>query len=132
MRTVRIEVLRDSDDIPLVLRARFERTFFGLGLSFALLLFAGGGYLLFDAIREPLEASAAAILSAGFALALAGFIVIYLAWPRTHVSIAHRDALERFDQEWKNYVLTAYGESVQNQLEARRSTDSHDDLPGPM
>jgi hypothetical protein len=112
MRTVRIEVLHEHNKMPLVL--------------------VGGGYLLADAIREPLEASEVAVLVAGVALALGGFAIVYLFWPRGHLEIAHRDELEHFDQEWKNYVLTAYGESVQNRLEPRKLIEDRKDLPGPM
>ena len=131
MRAVRIEVVHDADKLPLVLKARFERTFFGLGLFIASVLLATGGYLLTDAIREPLEASEAAVLVAGLALALGAFAIVFLLWPRSHLAIAHRNELERFD-DWKNYVLTAHGESVQNRLEAGRVLEGRRDLPGPM
>ncbi|HTP69835.1 MAG TPA: hypothetical protein VMJ35_13090 [Dongiaceae bacterium] len=133
MRVVRIEIIHPRNKAPLVLRARFERTFFGFGLCIAGALLAGGAYLLADAIREPLEASEASVLVAGLALALGAFAILFLLWPRGHLAIAHRNELERFDDEWKNYVLTAYGESVQNRLEARSLIEEHkDDLPGPM
>jgi len=133
MRVVRIEVIHERNKLPLVLRARFERTFFGFGLSIAGVLLAGGAYLLADAIREPLEASEASVLVAGLALALGAFAILYLIWPRGHLAIAHRNEHERLDDEWKNYVLTAYGESVQNRLDARSPLAEHrDNLPGPM
>jgi len=132
MRAVRIEVVHEPDHMPLVLRARFERTFLGLGLFIASVLLAGGAYLLTDAIREPLEASETAVLIAGLALALGAFAIVYLLWPRHYLAIAHRDKLPHFDNEWKNYVLTAHGEAVQNRLEPRTVLQDHSDLPGPM
>lgn len=132
MRAVRVELIHEEDKLPLVLRARMERTFFGLGLFVAGILLAGGAYLLTDAIRDPLEASAISVVVAGLALSLGGFAVVYFVWPRGHLTIAHSSELERFDDEWKNYVLTAYGESVQNRLETRRILKEHRDLPGPM
>jgi len=104
----------------------------GLGLFIASVLLATGAYLLTDAIREPLEASEIAVLVAGLALALGAFAIVYLLWPRGHLAIAHRNDLERFDDEWKNYVLTAYGESVQNRLETTRILQDRGDLPGLM
>jgi len=131
MRAVRIEVVHEPDKMPLVLRARFERIFLGLGLFLAGVLLAGGTYLLDDAIREPLEASGMSVVVAGLALSLGAFAIVYLVWPRRHVAIARR-RFERFDDEWENYALTAFGESVQNRLEARQAPEDHSDLPGPM
>ena len=132
MRVVRIEVVHHDNKVPLVLRARFERTFMGFGLCIASVLLAGGAYLLVDAIREPLEASEVSVLVAGLALSLGAFAILFLVWPRGHLAIAHRHEVERVDDEWKSYVLTAYGESVQNRLEARRVVEEPADLPGPM
>lgn len=39
MRTMKTEVLTQNDRVPLVVRSRFERTFFGLGLFAAVALF---------------------------------------------------------------------------------------------
>ncbi|HVM74449.1 MAG TPA: hypothetical protein VMT75_02330 [Candidatus Saccharimonadales bacterium] len=132
MRAIRIEVVRERSEMPLVLRARFERTFFGLGLSFATVLLAGGAYLLDDAVSDPLEASATAVLVAGLSLALGGFAIVYLVWPRRYLSIARRGEVDQFDGEWKNYALTAYGESVQDRLEAQKILEKRRGLPGPM
>ena len=85
-----------------------------------------------DAISDPLEASATAVRVAGLSLALGGFAVVYLVRLRGHLSIARRTELEQFDDEWKNYVLTAYGESVQNRLEAQKIREGHRELPGPI
>lgn len=131
MRAVRIEVVHEADQIPLVLRARFERTFLGLGLFFASALLTGGAYLLLEAIREPLKASEASVILAGLALSLGGYAIVFLAWPRRHLAIARRNS-ERISDEWKHYVLTEYGDSVQNRLEMQKSPKDHIDLPGPM
>lgn len=61
---------------------RFEWTFFGLDLFAAINLFLCGAYLLAEAIRDPLEASEAGVIAAGFTLALASFLLTYLVWPR--------------------------------------------------
>ena len=133
MRIVRIEVIHHQDTAPLALRARFERIFFGFGLFLAGLLLALGVYLLADAIRAPLEASEISVLVAGLALALGAFALVFFLWPRGHLAIAHRDELQRLDPEWKNYVLTAHGESVQNRLGPRALLeDQRPNLPGPM
>ena len=131
MRAVRIEVVHEPESLPLVLRARFERTFLGLGVLFASALLAGGTYLLLEAIREPLKASGTSVILAGLALSLGGYAIVFLAWPRRHLAIAHRRG-ERVDDEWKNYVLTEYGDSVQNRLELRHELKGRTDLPGPM
>jgi len=132
MRAVRIEVIHEEDKLPLVLRARRERTFLGLGLFVAGVLLAGGAYLLTEAFREPLQSSGVSVVVAGLALSLGAFAAIYLAWPRRHLAIAHRQELGHFDDEWKSYVLTAYGESVQRRAEVRQTMNDPRNLPGPM
>jgi hypothetical protein len=73
MRTTRIEVLHNREKIPLVVRARFERTFFGLGAFAATVLLVGGGYLMTEALIDPIGASDMAVLTAGFVVALEFF-----------------------------------------------------------
>jgi hypothetical protein len=67
---------------PLALRARFAWTFFGLGLFAAINLFLFVAYLLSEALRDPLDATGIAIVTAGFMPALAGFLLVYIVWPR--------------------------------------------------
>lgn len=58
-------------EVPLVVRARFERTFWGLVTFAGLILLLGGRYLMIEALLDPLGASDMAVLTAGLALALA-------------------------------------------------------------
>lgn len=81
MRCTRVEVLHQRDEIPLVVRARFERTFFGLRAFAALVLLFGGGYLMIEALVDPIGASDMGVLPAGFAPALASFLLVYFVWP---------------------------------------------------
>jgi hypothetical protein len=97
MRAARIEMQKERNRIPLVVRARFERTFFGLGLFASTTLLLCAAYLLTEAMRDPLEASELAVLIAGFALALASSLITYLSWPRSRMALArqHRQEVER-------------------------------------
>jgi hypothetical protein len=67
-------------EMALVLHAPFERIFRAFGLCMAGVSFAGGAYLLAEAIPEPLEASEVMVLAAGFTLALGSFSTVYLLW----------------------------------------------------
>ena len=132
MGTTRVEMQNERDRIPLVVRARFERTFFGLGLFAAATLFLCGAYLLTEAMRYPLESSEVAVLIAGFALAFASFVITYLAWPRGGLALARCEDAEGPPKRGKHPVLTAYGNAVQDRLEAKRILGEREHLPGPM
>jgi hypothetical protein len=53
MRTLRIELLHDRRAVPLVVRARFERTSLGLGAFAGVMLFLGGAYMVAEALMHP-------------------------------------------------------------------------------
>jgi hypothetical protein len=95
MRTTRIEVLHSREQIPLVVRSSFERTFLGLGAFAAAILLAGGAYLMTEALIDPLGASDLAVLAAGFALSLSSFLVVYLVLPQRRIQMAKREQGER-------------------------------------
>src|SRR5208282_758603 len=101
MRVTKIEVLHGHERIPLVLRGRFERTFFGLGLFAAVNLFLLGVYLLTVVIRDPLKANETTVIAAGFALALASFLIAYLVWPRCKAALAKHEESDQ-DPEYLN------------------------------
>jgi uncharacterized BrkB/YihY/UPF0761 family membrane protein len=69
---------------PLAVRARFEWTFFSTGLFATVILFCCGAYLLTEAISDPPDpfASGTVIVTAGFILSLASFLLTYLVWPK--------------------------------------------------
>jgi hypothetical protein len=132
MQSTRIEMVKERDKIPLVVRARFEKTFFGLGLFAAATLFLCGAYLLMEAIRDPLAASELAVLAAGFSLALASFLITYIAWPRGRLALARQEDGEGGVERRRDAARTVYGEAVQNRLEAKRILVERRHLPGPM
>jgi len=133
MRATRIEVLNERDRVPLVVHGRIERTFLGLGLFVAAVLLLCGAYLLMEAIRDPLEASGTTVLTAGFMLALASFVITFLIWPRRKMALARDDEdLDQVPEYIKSSVLTVYGESAQNRIEAKQALGTEKDLPGPM
>ena len=84
----RIEVMHARSNMPLVERGRTERTFMGLGAFAATVLLLGGGYLMTEALLNPLSASDVGVLTAGFALALASFLLVYLLSPRRRIETA--------------------------------------------
>jgi hypothetical protein len=132
MRATRIEAIEGRHRIPLVVRARFERTFFGLGSFAGIILLLGGAYLMTEALLNPLGASDAGVLTAGFALALSSFLLIYLVWPRGRMGMAKREPVISNGGKWKSPVMTLYGETVQNRIAAKRALREDEDLPGPM
>jgi hypothetical protein len=133
MRTTRIEVLHNREKIPLVVRARFERTFFGLGAFAATVLLVGGGYLMTEALIDPIGASDMAVLTAGFALSLSSFLLVYLVLPQRKIEIAKREQEDRSGEHCKERVLTVYGhETVHQRILTKESLGTHKHLPGPM
>ncbi|OLC99657.1 MAG: hypothetical protein AUH86_02050 [Acidobacteria bacterium 13_1_40CM_4_58_4] len=67
---------------PLVVRAGLGRTFGSL-IGFLVLLFLSWGiYLLADAFAHPVDAQAAALIVAAFAISLAVLLLFYLFKPR--------------------------------------------------
>jgi hypothetical protein len=133
MRATRMGVLH-AREVPLVVRARFERTFFGLGAFAGLVLLLGGGYLMTEALLDPLGASDMAVLTAGLALALSSFLLVYLVWPRRTMEMARREHLETTEKKRERPVLeiTMYSEAPQSRMLAKRSLGETKDLPGPM
>lgn len=77
----------------LVVRASLPRTFLGLGLCLEAGLLACGGYLVEQALREPLHADQTAVLAGGVILSFAGVLLFYLVRPQ------RRDVLARTDHE---------------------------------
>lgn len=121
-------------EVPLVVRARFERTFFGLGAFAGLVLLFGGGYLMMEALLDPLGASDMAVLAAGLALALSSFVLVYLVWPRRRMELARRGWYETADEKWEQPVvtITMYDEHAPGPTLAKGSLGQRKDLPGPM
>lgn len=109
-----------------------ERTFFGLGLFAAINLFLCGVYLLREAIRDPLEASEAGVITAGFTLALASFLVTYLVWPRAKYALGRDPKLTEHGESLHGAVLTVSGGTVYRQVAAKRTLTESKHLPGPM
>ena len=112
MALSRIEVMHARSNMPLVERGRTERTFMRLGAFAATVLLLGGGYLMTEALLNPLSASDVGVLTAGFALALASFLSVYLLSPR-RIETAMREKNAGDEEKWNKPVLTIYGETVQ-------------------
>ena len=115
--------------IPLVLRARFAWTFFGLGLFAAVNLFLIGSYLLSVAIRDPLKASPMDIVSAGFMLALAGFLLVYLVSPRIKAAFAKPTDFARHQGTFAGPVLTVYRQALRSQIETEHALTLAEQIP---
>lgn len=132
MHATRIEVVHHHERIPLAARGRFERIFLGFGLFAAGPLFLCGTYLLTEAIRDPLGASGTSVIAAGFTLALASFLVIFLLRPRGGRGKADREGWEEVPEEWEGPVMTVYGRTAQNRMDGERMLGEGKTLPGPM
>ena len=79
---------------PLVVRAGLGRTFGSLTGFLALLFLSWGIYLLANAFAHPVDAQAAALIVAAFAISLAMLLLFYLFKPRRVVGLNHRQPLE--------------------------------------
>ena len=75
---------------PLVVRAGLGRTFGSLIGFLALLFLSWGIYLLADAFAHPVDAQAAALIVAAFAISLAVLLLFYLFKPRRVVGLNQR------------------------------------------
>jgi len=132
MHATGIGVLHGRGRVPLGLRSRFERIFFGMLLFAAINLFLYGAYLLKEALRDPLGAAELSVVVAGFMLALASFLLTYLTWPRLKSAFERDEDSDQGEEQPIGPVLTVYGEAVQERLEAERTLGEEKDLPGPM
>jgi len=72
----------DRQDRPLRLRGGLARTFGSLASFLAMLFLLLGLYLLGDALTHPIDAQAAAVLTAALSIALAVILFYYLLKPR--------------------------------------------------
>jgi hypothetical protein len=95
-------------------------------------LLLGGGYLMTEALLNPLSASDVGVLTAGFALALASLLSVYLLSPRRRIETAMCEKNARDEEKWNMPVLTVYGETVQTRIVAKQILGEGKNLPGPM
>src|SRR5262250_322974 len=79
---------------PLIVRAGLGRTFGSLIGFLALLFLSWGIYLLADAFAHPVDAEAAALIVAAFAISLAVLLLFYLFRPRRGVEMSCAQLLE--------------------------------------
>jgi len=131
MGAIRAESLHRRS-VPLVIRARFERTFFGVGAFIGLLLMLGGLYLMAEALLDPFGASDVRVLAAGTALSLSSFLLVFLLWPRRRMALARREPFPREPKRRVHQPLTAYGEAVRTRAAAKQALAVRKNLPGPM
>lgn len=80
--------------MPLIARAGLSRTFGSLAGFAALGLLSLGTYLLADAFAHPLDAEAAGVIVAAFAIALAILLFFFLFKPRTNPAMVEPRAVE--------------------------------------
>jgi hypothetical protein len=132
MRDIRTESLYERQKLPLAAQGRFERTFFGLGLFTATNLFLCGTYLLCGAMVDPLGATNMAVVVAGFALALAAFLVVFLVWSRSKELLARKREAYREAVYSGGPVLTVRGQTVQDGSEAKPAPTEPKALPGSI
>jgi hypothetical protein len=130
MATAKIAFASQAEKTPLIVRAGLPRTFWTLGIFVEASLLFGGLYLLAEVTLRPLEADQISILSAGFILALAAILLVYLVRPWRKAALARmEDSLQVATVE---SPLTAFGEAVWIRQEAERVLRETEELPGPM
>jgi hypothetical protein len=132
MRATRNAELHAREKVPLVMRARFEKTFLGLGAFAGLALLLGGTYLMAEAWANPLKASDVGVLVAGFSLALASFVLVYFVLPQRRTALAKRERSTRHEARRKGAALTPYGEVMQSRVAVKQEMSAGKNLPGPM
>jgi hypothetical protein len=72
----------------LVARGGLARTFGGLACFLALTLLCAGIYILAEALANPIEAQAVAVIASAFTIALAAILLFYVVKPRKGYDIA--------------------------------------------
>ncbi len=110
---------------PLVVRAGLGRTFGSLTGFLALLFLSWGIYLLADAFAHPVDAQAAALLVAAFAISLAVLLLFYLFKPRRVVGMKHRQPLENSVTPKAEPLSRACGPSVTARAEDLRKDQAY-------
>lgn len=122
MRSSKIIYSPDRHKLPMIIRARYAWTFFGLGLFASANLLLGGLYLLNEAIRDPLAASGMAIITSGFLLTLSAFLLTYLVWPRAKSCFETRaHPLDPGRDAFRCRVLTIPARTIHAPLDAIRA-----------
>jgi hypothetical protein len=123
MSTEKTVYLQDHHRTPLALRARFEWTFFGLGLFADINLFLFGSFFLREALYDPISASTTTVVGSAFMLALATFLLAYLIWPRVKAAFATQSENERGLHTISGPVLTVYrdGDALRAQIEEEQA-----------
>jgi heme exporter protein D len=81
---------------------------------------------------DPLKASDAGVLAAGFSLALASFVLVYFVLPQRRTALAKRERTAKRQARIKSAVLTPYGEAMQSRVAIKREMSAGQNLPGPM
>ena len=94
--------------MPLVVRAGLTRTFGSLAGFVALSLLSLGTYLLADAFAHPVEAQAAGLIVAAFAIALAILLLAFLFRPRRNRATLRHSAAEESTPNRINALPTSH------------------------
>ena len=81
--------------MPLIVRGGLSRTFGSLAGFTALGLLSMGVYLLTDAFAHPLEAGAAGVIVAAFAIAVSMLLFVFIFEPRRFPEVFRRKESER-------------------------------------
>jgi len=74
---------------PLVVRGGLARTFGGLATFLAMIFLCAGIYVLHDALSNPVEAQATAMIAGAFGIALATILFFYLLKPASRPRSVH-------------------------------------------
>jgi hypothetical protein len=101
----------------LVVLGRFDRNLFGMAMFAAISLLVCGAYLLCGALLDPLGAIDVAVVVAGFALALASFVLAFLVWSKSKEILARRREENHELELAFGPVLTVQGQTLQDEAE---------------
>ena len=117
---------------PLVVRAGLSRTFGSIAGFAALGLLSLGIYLLADGFAHPVDAEAAGVIVAVFAIAMAMLLIVSLFKPRRFPEILQPEESARIAQE-RNYssakqIVFTRGERLRSDLPFQRTFVDHSSI----
>lgn len=115
MREMRTGSLSARGRTPLAERGSLPRAFLSLGVFVEIGLLFFGSYLLSQAMLQPLQASAAAVVSGGLFLSLGSVLLFYLLFPAKTKSISHEG--RDLEEEGEGTIIEVSAKAIPEERE---------------
>lgn len=110
MREMRTGSLSTRGRTPLAVKGSLPRAFLSLGVFVEIGLMFFGSYLLTQAMLQPLQASAAAVVSGGLFLSLGSVLLFYLLFPAKTKSILHE--VDNLEEEGQGTIIEVSAKAI--------------------